>query len=197
MGSLLGQCWPISLFWYWIWDVIMRSYLLIIMLQSVDYTDCDSAVIRYKNSLCYWMKYYYWYVLNKDTGPDDIIPTCFGSKDNSLQAVELSGQSDLKIVVNPSLQTVSSTIFWIRVSLQRLSWLITHRSSNNPRTPRDQGYASWSQEMYTRTLALLTIHVRCVFVMSRMGGELFVQSSFWLGTFEVFWSSKHIEVPTN
>ena len=45
-----------------------------------------------------------------------------GSSDNSLQAVELSGHSsDLQIVVNSSLPTVSSTVFRVRVSLQRLS----------------------------------------------------------------------------
>ena len=42
-------------------------------------------------------------------------------KDNSLQVVELSGQPDLQIVVNTFLHTVSSTVFRIRVSLQRLS----------------------------------------------------------------------------
>ena len=47
---------------------------------------------------------------------------------NSLQVVELSGHSDLQIVVNKSLQTVSSMVYRIRVSLQRLSWLITHQS---------------------------------------------------------------------
>ena len=44
-----------------------------------------------------------------------------GSKDNSLQEVELSGNSDMKIVVNSTLQRVSSTVFLIRVSFQRLS----------------------------------------------------------------------------
>ena len=43
------------------------------------------------------------------------------SSNNSLQAVELSGNSDLQMVVNSSLQTVFSTVFRIRVSLQRLS----------------------------------------------------------------------------
>ena len=45
--------------------------------------------------------------------------TC--SCDNSLQVVELSGHPDLQIVVNTSLQTVSSTVFRIRISLQWLS----------------------------------------------------------------------------
>ena len=50
--------------------------------------------------------------------------------------MELAGQSDLHIVVNPSLQSVSRT----RFSLQRISRLITHQSHNDLRTPRDQGY---------------------------------------------------------
>ena len=79
--------------------------------------------------------------------------------------------SDLQIVVNTSFQTVSSTVFRTRVSLQRLSWLITHQSRNDPRTPRDHGNASCSQEMYTRTLALLqSIHVRCVLAMLQVVG---------------------------
>ena len=61
--------------------------------------------------------------------------------------MELSGQPDLQIVVNTSLHTVSSTVFRIWVSLQRISELITHQIYNNPRTPRDQGNASYSQEM--------------------------------------------------
>ena len=40
-----------------------------------------------------------------------------GFSDNNLLAVELSGHSDLQILVNSSLQTISSTVFWIRVSL--------------------------------------------------------------------------------
>ena len=99
----------------------------------------------------------------------DLSTTVSDSSNNSLHAVELLGHPDLQIVVNTSLQTVSSTVFRIRVSLQRLSCLITHQSHNNPRTPRDHGFASCSQEMYTRTLALLqSIHVRCVLAMSRV-----------------------------
>ena len=45
----------------------------------------------------------------------------FGSNNNSLQVLELSGYPNLQIVVNTSLQTVSSTVFRTRVSLQRLS----------------------------------------------------------------------------
>ena len=67
------------------------------------------------------------------------------SSDNSLQVAELSGHPDLQIVVNTYLQTVSSTAFRIRVSLQRLSWLITHQSRNDPRIPCDHGYACCSQ----------------------------------------------------
>ena len=47
--------------------------------------------------------------------------TYLGSSGNRLQMVELLGHPDLQIVVNTSLQTVSSTVFRIRVSLQRLS----------------------------------------------------------------------------
>ena len=79
--------------------------------------------------------------------------------------------SDLQIVVNSSFQTVSSTVFRTRVSLQRLSWLITHQSRNDPRTPHDHGNASCSQEMYTRTLVLLqSILVRCVHAMLQVVG---------------------------
>ena len=42
--------------------------------------------------------------------------------------MELSGHSDLQIVVNTSLQTVSSMVFRTQVSLQRLGRLITHQS---------------------------------------------------------------------
>ena len=56
------------------------------------------------------------------------------TQDNNLQAVELSGQSDLQIIVHASFQTVSSTASQIRVSLQRLSWLIAQRCRNYPRT---------------------------------------------------------------
>ena len=85
--------------------------------------------------------------------------------------MELSGHSDMPIVVNSSLQTVSSNVFQIRVSLQQLSWLITHQCRNYPRTPRDHGYAFYSQGMYTQTLALLQIiHVRCVLTMSQVVG---------------------------
>ena len=81
--------------------------------------------------------------------------------------MEQSGHSDLQIVVNPSLKTVSSTVFQIRVSLQRPSGLITHQSCNNIRTPRDRAYASCSQEVYIRNLTLLpSINVRCVLAMS-------------------------------
>ena len=49
--------------------------------------------------------------------------------------------------------------------------LITHQSRNDPRTPHDHGNASCSQEMYTRTLALLqSIHVRCVLAMLQVVG---------------------------
>ena len=66
---------------------------------------------------------------------------------------------------------VSSSVSRSRVSLQWLSWLITHQSRNDPRTPRDHGYASCSQEMYTRTLALLqSVNVRCVLAMSQVVG---------------------------
>ena len=91
-------------------------------------------------------------------------------KDNSLQVVELSCQPDLQIVVNTSLHTVSSTFFRIRVSL-RLTWLITHQSRNDSRIPRNHGYVSCSQEMYTRTMAILQrIHVCCVLAMSQVVG---------------------------
>ena len=83
--------------------------------------------------------------------------------------MELSGHLDLQIVANTSLQT--TTVFRVRVSFQRLSWLITHQSRNNPRTPLDHGYAFCSQETYTRTLAQpASIHVRCVLAMSRVVG---------------------------
>ena len=54
-------------------------------------------------------------------GITDKCPHILGSSYKSLQVVELSGQSDLQIVVNTSLQTVSLTVFQVRVSLQRLS----------------------------------------------------------------------------
>ena len=74
----------------------------------------------------------------------------------------------IQIIVNPSLQTVSSAVFRIRVMLQRLSCLITHQSRNDP---RDQCYFSYSQEMYTRTLTLLqSIHIQCVLAMSQVVG---------------------------
>ena len=50
------------------------------------------------------------------------------SSDKSLQVVELSGHPDLQIVVNTSLQTVSSTVFRIRVSLQLQRPLDSSRS---------------------------------------------------------------------
>ena len=59
--------------------------------------------------------------------------------------MELSGPSDLKIIVNTSLYCVSSTVFWIQVSFQWLSGLITHQSRNNPRTPCDQDNATYYQ----------------------------------------------------
>ena len=40
---------------------------------------------------------------------------------NMIQAVDLSSHSDLQIVVNSSIKTISSTVFRIRVSLHRLS----------------------------------------------------------------------------
>ena len=51
----------------------------------------------------------------------------------------------------------------------------THQSRNDPQTPRNHGYTSCSQEMYTRTLTLLqNICVRCVLVMSRdVGGAIY------------------------
>ena len=60
----------------------------------------------------------------------------YGFKDNS-QVVELSGQPDMQIVVNPSLHTVPSPFFL---------------SESVCRTPHDQFYVSYSQEMYIRTL---------------------------------------------
>ena len=68
-----------------------------------------------------------------------LMSAVMGFCDNSLQVVELSGHPDLQIVVNASLQTVSSTVFRIRNSLQRLSWLITHKSRNDARTSGDHG----------------------------------------------------------
>ena len=74
-------------------------------------------------------------------------------------------------MVNTSLQTVSSTVFRTRVSLQRLTLLITHQGRNDPRTPGDHGNASCSHEMDTRTLALLhSIHVWCVLAMLQVVG---------------------------
>ena len=78
---------------------------------------------------------------------------------------------DLQIVVISSLQTVSSTVFRFRVSLQRLNWLITQRCRTDPRTPHDLGNASCSQVMCTRILALLpSIHVPCVQATSQVVG---------------------------
>ena len=51
---------------------------------------------------------------------------------------------------------------------------LTHYSSKpqRPSAPRDHGNASCSQEMYTRTLALLqSIHVRCVLAMLQVVGS--------------------------
>ena len=50
-----------------------------------------------------------------------VLMNLFGSKDNSLQAVGTVRSPDLQIVVISSLQTVSSTVFRFRVSLQRLN----------------------------------------------------------------------------
>ena len=83
-----------------------------------------------------------------------------------------TGHPDLHIVVNTFLQTVSSTVFWIRVSLH--------------------GYASCSQELYTRTL-MSGVCSQC----HGSWGEIFMQSLFWMGTFEVFWSSIRSRVQTN
>ena len=93
--------------------------------------------------------------------------------------MELSGHLVQQIVVNSSLQPVSSTVFLIQVSLQRISLLITHQSHNDPRTPCDHGYASCSHEMYTRTRVLLQrIHVR--YVTSRGVSYLCNSCSGWV-----------------
>ena len=63
--------------------------------------------------------------------------------------------SDLPIVVISSLQTVSSTVFRTRVSLQRISLLITQLCRTDHLTPRDLGNASCSQVMCTIILALI------------------------------------------
>ena len=78
---------------------------------------------------------------------------------------------DLQIVVISSIQTVSSTVFQTRVSLQLISWLIAQRYRTDTRTPRDLCNASCSQVMCTRILALLpSIHVPCVHATSQVVG---------------------------
>ena len=77
---------------------------------------------------------------------------------------------------------------------------LTHYSTI-PHRPSDSSplrQASCSQVMFTSILAMLpSIHVPCVQATSQVVGELYVQSLFWLGSFEVFWSSKRSGVPSN
>ena len=89
---------------------------------------------------------------------------------------------DLQIVLISSLQTVSSTVFRTRVSLQRLGWLITQRCRTDPRTPRDLGNASCSQVMCTRTLALLPCSMCTRNVISRRVSYMCNRCSGWVNS---------------
>ena len=110
-----------------------------------------------------------------------LMSAVIGFCDNSLQVVELSGHPDLQIVVNASLQTVSSTVFRIRNSWQRLSWLITHKSRNDARTSGDHGYASWRCTLEPWPYYKVSISGVCTQCHGSWG-ELFMQSLFWMGT---------------
>ena len=110
-----------------------------------------------------------------------LMSAVMGFCDNSLQVVELSGHPDLQIVVNASLQTVSSTVFRIRNSLQRLSWLITHKSRNDARTSGDHGHASWRCTLEPWPYYKVSMSGVCTQCHGSWG-ELFMQSLFWMGT---------------
>ena len=121
-----------------------------------------------------------------------------GSNNNSLQVVELSGHADLHIFVNASHQTVSSTVFRIRVSLQRLSWLITHQSRKDPQdSSRSWLHIMLSGDVHPNHCPTRKYPCPVCSQCYRSWGELFMQSLFWMGTFKVLWSSKHSRVQTN
>ena len=68
--------------------------------------------------------------------------------DNSLQAVELSGHSDLQIVVNTSLQTVSSTFSGSEsvcnesVCNVKVAVIQESKLSSNSKTPSIQNFTT-------------------------------------------------------
>ena len=85
--------------------------------------------------------------------------------------MELWGPQTCKLLSSHHFKPFPQRFFWIRVSLQRLSWLITQRCRTDPRTPHYIGNASCSQVTCTRILALLpSIHVPCVQAMSQVVG---------------------------
>ena len=104
--------------------------------------------------------------------------------------------SDLQIVVNSSFQTVSSTVF--RTPSQFAAAKLTHYSSK-PQRPSDSS-RSWQRILLSGDVhpepwsyykvSLSGVCTQCY----KSWGELFMQSLFWMGTFEVFWSSKRSRV---
>ena len=97
--------------------------------------------------------------------------------------------SRMQIVVNTSLQTVFSTVFWIRklikaaTTLGLLAIMATHPALMRC-TPEHRPYYK---------VSMSGVCSQC----HRSWGELFMKSLFWMGTFEVFWSSKRSRVQTN
>ena len=78
-----------------------------------------------------------------------------------------------------SLQTVSSAVFRTRVSLQRLSGLVTQRCHTDLWTPRYLGNAFCSQVMCTSIcyqVSMFSVYKQ----RHKSWGELYVQSLFWL-----------------
>ena len=109
-----------------------------------------------------------------------------GSKDNSLQAVELSGHQTCKLLSSHLFKPFPRRF---PDPSQFSAAKLTHYSTmpTNPRTPHDLGNASCSEVMCTKTLAMLpSIHVRVYKQWHKSWSELYVQSLFWLRPFEVF-----------
>ena len=122
------------------------------------------------------------------------LPPAHGSKDNSLQVMELSGQTDLKLLsTHPFIRFLDGFPDPSQFAADKLTYY-----SSKPQRPSD------SSRPRQRLLLSVDVHPnpgpttkypcsQC----HKSWGEIFVQSLFWLGTFGVFWSSKRSGVSTN
>ena len=110
-------------------------------------------------------------MLNLLTSSGTCSTTDTGSKDNSLQAVELSGYQTCKLLSSHPFK--KRFLYGFPDPSHFAAAKLTHYSTMPPdlRTPHDLGNASCSQVMCTRILVLLpSIHVPCVLATSQIVG---------------------------